>query len=107
MWIPHRSGPRALRELSQVLKCTPRNVTGLVDTLERAGVAERTAHPSDRRAIVVRLSEQSRALIDSWRTDREQGSARVLGGIDADQLVVFSAALDRVLHRLRAAYDTP
>jgi DNA-binding MarR family transcriptional regulator len=107
LWTLHRSGPRTLRELSQVLKCTPRNVTGLVDALERNGFVERTAHPSDRRAVVVRLSEQSRALIDSWRTDREHGSARVLGGIDADQLAVFSAVLDQVLHRLRAADDAP
>jgi DNA-binding MarR family transcriptional regulator len=105
LWVLHRAGPRTQRELSQVLKCTPRNVTGLVDVLQRDGFVERTPHPSDRRAIVVRLSEQGQMLIDSWSTDRNHGSAQLLGGIPASQLTVFSTVLDQVLARLRATYD--
>jgi DNA-binding MarR family transcriptional regulator len=105
LWVLHRAGPRTQRELSQVLKCTPRNVTGLVDALERAGFVERTAHPSDRRAIVVRLSVQGRKLIEDWSSDRESGRAQLLGGISANQLSVFSRVLDKVLTRLRATYD--
>jgi DNA-binding MarR family transcriptional regulator len=104
LWLLHRTGPGTQRELSQLLKCTPRNVTGLVDALERAGFVERTAHPSDRRAVVVRLSESGRSLIADWGTDRESGTAQVLGGIPAGDLAVFSAVLDTVLARLRAAY---
>jgi DNA-binding MarR family transcriptional regulator len=105
LWLLHRTGPRTQRELSRLLKCTPRNVTGLVDALERAGFAERTAQPSDRRAIVVRLSEPGQSLIEDWVADREYGTAQLLGGIPTDNLAVFSAVLDQVLTRLRAAYD--
>ena len=105
LWVLHRSGPRTQRELSQVLKCTPRNVTGLVDALEQTGFVERTKHPDDRRAIIVRLSAQGRTLIQSWSTDRAHGSAQLLGGIPSGQLTVFGAVLDQVLARLRAAYD--
>lgn len=105
LWLLHRTGPRTQRELSQLLKCTPRNVTGLVDALERAGFAERTAHPSDRRAVMVQLSEQGRRLIADWGADREHGTAHLLGGIPAGDLSVFSAVLDHVLARLRAAYQ--
>jgi DNA-binding MarR family transcriptional regulator len=105
LWVLHRTGPRTQRELSQMLECTPRNVTGLVDALERAGFVERTSHPSDRRAIVVRLSESGQSLIADWSTDREHGTARILGGIRADDLAVFTAVLDKVLARLRAAYE--
>jgi len=105
LWLLHRTGPRTQRELSQLLKCTPRNVTGLVDALQHAGFVERTAHPSDRRAVVVRLSEPGQSLIADWGADREHGTALVLGGIPADDLVVFSAVLDQVLARLRAAYQ--
>ena len=105
LWLLHRTGPRTQRELSQLLKCTPRNVTGLVDALDRAGFVERTAHPRDRRAIVVRLSEPGRSLITGWDTDREYGTAQLLGGVPADDLAVFSAVLDRILARLRAAYE--
>jgi len=105
LWLLHRTGPRTQRELSQLLKCTPRNVTGLVDALERAGFVERTAHPSDRRSIVVRLSESGRSLIADWSADRGDGTAQLLGGIPADDLALFSTVLDQVLARLRAAYQ--
>jgi DNA-binding MarR family transcriptional regulator len=105
LWVLHRTGPRTQRELSQTLKCTPRNVTGLVDALEGGGFVERTAHPSDRRAIVVRLSESGRSLIAHWGADREHGTAQVFGGIPIDDVAVFNAVLDQVLTRLRAAYQ--
>src|SRR5262245_53092941 len=104
LWVLHRTGPRTQRELSQMLKCTPRNVTGLVDALQRAGFVERTAHPSDRRAIVVRLTESGQTLIANWSADREHGTAYVLSGIPTDDLAVFSAVLYQVLARLRATY---
>jgi DNA-binding MarR family transcriptional regulator len=105
LWLLHRTGPGTQRELSRQLKCTPRNVTGLVDALERAGFVERTAHPSDRRAVVVRLTGPGQSLIADWGADREQGAAHLLGGIPAGDLAVFSAVLDQVLARLRATYD--
>jgi DNA-binding MarR family transcriptional regulator len=105
LWVLHRTGPRTQRELSQMLKCTPRNITGLVDALERARFVERTAHPSDRRVTVVRLSQPGQSLIADWRADREHGTAQLLGGIPIDDLAAFSAVLDQVLARLRAAYD--
>lgn len=105
LWALHSTGPRTQRELSQILKCTPRNVTGLVDALESAGFVERTAHPTDRRAIMVRLSEHGLSIITGWGADRERGTAQVLGGIPADELAVFSVVLDRVLANLRATHN--
>ena len=49
------------RELSQALRCTPRNVTDLVDALEAAGLVARGQHPTDRRATQVRLTSQGEA----------------------------------------------
>ena len=106
LWLLHRSGPLMQRELSELLTCTPRNVTGLVDALERAGFVERTAHPSDRRAVMVRLTASGRSLIAGWSTDRASGTAQVLGGIPDADLAAFSAVLDDVLARLRAALST-
>lgn len=105
LWLLDRDGPRTQRELSQQLKCTPRNVTGLVDALERAGFVERTAHPSDRRAIVVRLSEPGRSLVADWGADRGQGTAHLLADIPDGDLAVFSAVLGQALARLRAAHE--
>src|SRR3954454_5295835 len=72
IWLLHRHGSRTQRELSQVLKCTPRNVTGLVDGLEAAGFVARTPHPIDRRAVLVGLTRDGETLVNSWASDREQ-----------------------------------
>jgi DNA-binding MarR family transcriptional regulator len=103
--VLHGTGPRTQRELSRILKCTPRNVTGLVDALQAAAFVERTAHPTDRRAFIVRLSGQGQLLIAGWGTERDHGTAQVLGGIPSDELAMFSAVLDRVLAQLRATYN--
>jgi MarR family transcriptional regulator, organic hydroperoxide resistance regulator len=46
-----------LRHLADRLHCDPSNVTLLATQLQRQGLAERTPHPSDRRARVLTLTE--------------------------------------------------
>jgi hypothetical protein len=104
LWVLHRTGPRTQRELSQLLKCTPRNVTGLVDALQRAGSSN--APPIPATAARSWCGSASRASHSSptGAADRARGTAQVLGGIPTGDLAVFSAVLDQVLARLRAAY---
>jgi DNA-binding MarR family transcriptional regulator len=49
-------GPRGMAELAGLLGIDKGGVTGLVDRVERRGLAERTAVPGDRRALRVRLT---------------------------------------------------
>jgi DNA-binding MarR family transcriptional regulator len=51
------SGPTIMNELSEHLMVTPRNVTALVDGLEKEGLVRRTPHPTDRRATRIELTE--------------------------------------------------
>ena len=89
------------RELSQALKCTPRNVTGLVDALEIAGFDARSAHPTDRRATVVSLTEQGTTLVTDWHRDHR--TAHPLADTSAAELWTFVTVLDRSVGHLRAA----
>jgi DNA-binding MarR family transcriptional regulator len=104
LWLLHRAGPCTEQELSRLLRCTPGQASGLVDALQRAGFVERAADPHDRRGVQVHLNLRGRALIASWGADCEHGTGQLLGGIPADDLAVFSAVLEQVLVRLRAAY---
>jgi DNA-binding MarR family transcriptional regulator len=103
VWLLHRGGPRTQRELSQALKCTPRNVTGLVDALEAAGFVARSRHPTDRRAIVVSLTRHGATLATDWRRDRDSGTVHLLGEMSAAELTTFVTVLDRILGNLRVA----
>ena len=51
-------GSRKMSELGAELGVTPRNITKLVDGLEAEGLVARKAHPSDRRATLVSLTDK-------------------------------------------------
>jgi DNA-binding MarR family transcriptional regulator len=46
-------------QLGERLSLSSGAVTAVIDRLERGGWVERTPHPSDRRSVMVRMSEQS------------------------------------------------
>lgn len=58
LYALHRHGPRIMSELSDELEMTPRNITTLVDALEREGLACRRPHPKDRRATFIELTSR-------------------------------------------------
>lgn len=53
--------PRPMKELAGEWRCDASYVTSLVDGLEERGIVERQAHPSDRRAKVIALTEVGKA----------------------------------------------
>ena len=58
-----RAGDMPLGDLATALDSTPRNITGLVDHLERDGLVERVPDPEDRRSVRARLTEEGRKKI--------------------------------------------
>jgi DNA-binding MarR family transcriptional regulator len=105
VWLLHHAGPRTQRELSQALKCTPRNVTGLVDALETTGLVARSPHPTDRRATIVSLTRQGTTLAKGWHRDRDDGTGHLLGDTSAADLATFVMVLDRILGNLRTGQE--
>ena len=67
-----RCGPTPLGDLASDLDSTPRNITGLVDHLERDGLVERVPDPDDRRSVKATLTEAGRIRIESiWKEGLE------------------------------------
>ena len=63
-----RCGDTPLGDLAEDLGSTPRNITGLVDHLEKDGLVERVPDPADRRSVRARLTEAGRIRIQAiWR----------------------------------------
>jgi DNA-binding MarR family transcriptional regulator len=89
------------RELSQALRCTPRNVTDLVDTLEAAGLVARGPHPTDRRATLVSLTERGQAAAARMQTDYRQFAAELFQDVPAAELAAFVRVVEHTLGRLR------
>jgi DNA-binding MarR family transcriptional regulator len=60
----HRDGPQRMADLASALDVTPRNVTTLVDGLERDGIVQRRPHPTDRRATVIELTDSAHDAVE-------------------------------------------
>ena len=76
--------PAGLRmsELSRQLMVSNGNVTGIVDRLEQEGLVSREAVAGDRRATLVRLTAQGKALMDEMVTAHAGWIDELLGGLD-------------------------
>jgi DNA-binding MarR family transcriptional regulator len=67
-----RDGPQRMADLASALDVTPRNVTTLVDGLEREGIVRRR----DRRATVIELTDSARGAVE--RSMRHEAAIREL-----------------------------
>jgi len=54
--------PLKLSELATALHCDNSSVTGIADRLEEAGLAERQAHPTDRRVKTLVLTQRGEVI---------------------------------------------
>ncbi|WP_327675977.1 MarR family winged helix-turn-helix transcriptional regulator [Kitasatospora sp. NBC_00458] len=81
-------GPAGLTvgELARAGGVSSRNVTGLVDTLEREGLARRSADPHDRRAVRVTATPEGLAWLEAFRAPTERAMAAVFRGFSPDEL---------------------
>jgi DNA-binding MarR family transcriptional regulator len=85
----YRCGDQPLGELADDLAMTPRNITGLVDHLERDGLVERVPDAEDRRSVRARLTEAGRERIQGvWKEmfDHQIGLADGMTKEDLAQL---------------------
>jgi DNA-binding MarR family transcriptional regulator len=82
----HRGGDMPLGELADNLDSTPRNITGLVDHLERDGLVERVPDPADRRSVRARLTEEGRKLIDGIWKEGLDHQGEIVTGLSKEDL---------------------
>ena len=59
-----RTGTMTLGDIAKNLILHPTSVTSAIDRLERDGLVERKAHPTDRRAINAHITAKGRRLVD-------------------------------------------
>lgn len=52
--------PQRMSDLAAWVEVEPQSITSLVDRLERVGFVQRGKHPTDRRAIVLTITERGR-----------------------------------------------
>ncbi|GAA4599197.1 MarR family transcriptional regulator [Planotetraspora phitsanulokensis] len=64
-------------DLAQSAGVSSRNVTGLVDTLERDGLAQRSPAPHDRRSVLVKITPAGQEWIENFRRPTQAAMAAI------------------------------
>ncbi|WP_132992596.1 MarR family winged helix-turn-helix transcriptional regulator [Gordonia zhaorongruii] len=85
-------GPMRMGELAERECVRMPTATSLVDVLTRDGLAERRPDPDDRRAVVISLTDQGRALIADIRDRRDATVTAALEQLTAAQVAALAEA---------------
>ncbi|GAA3150117.1 MarR family transcriptional regulator [Planomonospora alba] len=91
------TGPMTMRELAERMSCEPSNATFVVDKLEKQGLIERRAHPTDRRAKQLVLTAEGDALRERLLGLLVQDSP--LAGLTAQQQRTLQGLLEQAIIR--------
>ena len=92
-----RSGAMRPGELAGYLRIAPRSATEVVDGLEERGLVARRRDPDDRRATILELTGDGRALMEKLRAARATETDAYFGRLSATD----QAHLQRILRKLR------
>lgn len=93
----HTDVPLRISDIAERMRMVTRSATDVVDHLQTKGLVQRSAHPTDRRSTVVRLTSQGERLLETLEVERAAQTEDFFAQLtDADQ-----AELARLLHRLQ------
>jgi DNA-binding MarR family transcriptional regulator len=77
--------PRRPGELAEKLDVVPRSVTTKVDQAEADGHVRRIPDPTDRRATLIELTDEGRALLAAVAVQQHEGAAERLAVLAPDE----------------------
>lgn len=93
-------------ELSEKGQIDRSTIGGLIDRLERNGLLERRQHPQDRRAHLVFLTEQGKAMEETLCACAGRSLKRITTGLSEEEVTEFRRMLN-ILRGERRVYELP
>jgi DNA-binding MarR family transcriptional regulator len=99
-----RTGPRRITDLAAVEGVTQPSMTVLVSGLERSGLVERRADPTDGRVALVTVTEAGSDYIRARRRAAAEGFGQLIDKLPPDEAATLAAAVP-ALERLRELDD--
>ena len=100
-------GQRTPSQLMILLGTDTAGMTKLLDRLAAKGLIERERHPTDRRAVLIALTGQGRALLPRIRPAFGHVTGQLLAGFTHEEIIQLTGMLERMLGNLRDAFPGP
>jgi DNA-binding MarR family transcriptional regulator len=94
-----REGPKTPRELEAYERVQPPSMTRTLTALLELGLVTRTEHPSDRRQVLIAITEPGERTVRETRRRRDAWLARRLAALPPDEREVLARATE-ILRRI-------
>jgi DNA-binding MarR family transcriptional regulator len=98
----HR-GQLSPTQLFKGLMLSSAGITSRLDRLERRGYVKRIRHPTDRRGVLVELTDAGRMALESAIDRDAESEAQILAGLTGDDRRTLATLLRKLLSKLEPA----
>lgn len=96
-----KHGPMSAGELAACERVQPPSMTKVLASLEERGLVRREPHPTDRRQVIVGITDAGEALLDDERRSRDAWLTQRLGQLSSDERTLLRKVIP-VLDKLAA-----
>jgi len=105
----HSEGPISSAELSRKLFVTPSNITGIIDRLEKKDLVARVRQESDRRVVMITLTQTGKKLGRALPDPVESRFISQLADLEPERVQFMAEAMNQILSLFdtRGIDDTP
>jgi DNA-binding MarR family transcriptional regulator len=100
LWVIWIWGEPETRHAAEEAGISKGTLTGVVKTLEARGLVARSAHPSDGRLVLLRLTPEGQALMERLFPAFNDEETFVLGGLSDRKAADLAAGLRHILTHL-------
>lgn len=100
MWILQTNGPSTQREIANALHVSGKNVSLLVDALEKHDYVRREPHPDDRRAVLVTLTDSAVELMSTMQHEHAELAETLVSAVAPEDLASVERGIGAIVARL-------
>jgi DNA-binding MarR family transcriptional regulator len=93
-------GPLAPNEIARQMILTRATITGIADSLERRGYAVRAPHPTDRRMLLIQITDEGRRVAHEMRQTVHSAQREWVEPLNEDERETLLGLLDRLQRQL-------
>ncbi len=94
-----RQKGHTMTQLSRILAIDNSAITGLVDRLEKSGLAKRTANPNDRRTFLIRITAKGTDEIDRAYVTIKRVNDDIKSGFSKKDIETFKKVLNNLMEK--------
>lgn len=94
-----------ISQLSAQTSLANTTLTSMLDRMEQSGLIVRTPSPTDRRALLIRLTDKARALREDYDRISQRMNDLYYLGFTEEEVHQLESYLERILNNLQGGFD--